>query len=216
MAQIYNLCIGFSLSVVLFLAPFSHAIEVDDYPIANEMLTSGYDDIGSQDCRSSGKAWFVNDSNNQALVISLYTDYHREKLIRFDPHGIPDIVFQSIDLYKRKTNHYERISREEEPNCLQQFLEVAARIPSNYFITKKGFTLGISTQEAIKYYGDPHNIKSTSEGKLLIWDFVGEHMLTKEKAKKYEVYAANSWGYHVKILFKKEKAIAIMMVNDFP
>lgn len=44
--------------------------------------------------------------------------------------------------------------------------------------------------------------------------FCRRSRITGLKAREGEVYAKNSFGYHVKILFYNEKAAAIIMTSD--
>jgi hypothetical protein len=71
-------------------------------------------------------------------------------------------------------------------------------------------------QKAIDYYGKPTRIETTSEGKLLLWDFTADPSIPGIKTKEGEIYAENSFGYHLKILFDNEKAAAIIMISDIP
>jgi hypothetical protein len=71
-------------------------------------------------------------------------------------------------------------------------------------------------QKAIEYYGTPTRVETTSEGKLLSWDFAGDPSIPGMKAKEGEGYVHNSLGYHLKILFDNEKASAIIMRSDIP
>jgi len=217
--KIYTLFIRLCLLIFLFSTPLLHAIEEDGYPIENYRLNKYYGLIGSEDCSSGDLAWFVNETGDQALVIMLDTDYHRSRSLHFNPGNIPKIIFDSIALGKRKSKYsgaYIPLSPEEQTGCLEHFLKIADRIPSQYFITNKGFRLGMQPQKAIDYYGRPTRIETTSEGKLLLWDFGADPSMPGTKTKEDEVYAENSFGYHIKILFDNEKAAAIIMESNVP
>jgi hypothetical protein len=219
MKPIYQACMRFCLSTLLLSAPLLHAIEEDSYPIENERLTKYYGGIGSQDCHSFNKAWFVNEAGDQALVIGLYTDYHKIRMLHFNPENIPDVVLKFIDLHYRKpknSGHWELLSANEKRQCMEHFLNNAESIPSHYFITTQGFTLGMSIQRAIKNYGNPHSVEITPEGKLLSWEFAADPSLEGRQPEKSEVYAENSFGYHLKILFINEKSTAIVMASLSP
>jgi hypothetical protein len=211
--------IGLSLLAFLLFAPFVHAMEEDGYPIENERLAKYYGPIGSQDCSSGDQAWFLNETRAQALIIMLYTDYHRIQSLHFNPGNIPQIIYESVALHKRKSKNsglWIQLPPDEKARCMEHFLEIAESIPSSYFMTNKGFRFGMTPQKAIEYYGNPTRIETTSEGKLLSWDFAGDPSIPGMKAKAGEVYVENSFGYHLKILFDNEKAAAIIMRSDVP
>jgi hypothetical protein len=211
--------IKLSLLAFLFFAPSVHGIEEDGYPIENYRLNKYYGFIGSGNCAAGDLAWFVNETKEQALVIMLYTDYHRVYSWHFNPKNIPKIIFNDIALHKSKSKYSGGLIPllpEEKTACLEHFLEIADRIPYPYFITNKGFRLGMPPQKAIDYYGKPTRIEMTSEGKLLLWDYAADPSMPGTKTKKGEVYAENSFGYHLKILFDNEKAAAIIMRSEIP
>lgn len=212
MRSTFYLLLGLILVAIPLSAPTLDAVEVDDHPITNDMLAEAYDSTESQDCHTWSERWFVSDSSDQALAMRVVTDHHRLRMVHFEVGNIPDLVIKTIDLYK----HRKPMPQNERPGCIQQLLETAQRIPSTHFITKKGLRLGMSSQEAVGRFGDPNKTGTTLEGELYIWDFVGEHALDYRKAEKPDVYAENSWGYHVKILFGKERAIVIILSDDIP
>jgi hypothetical protein len=184
---------SFSLLALLFFAPFAHALEEDRYPI--------------------------DEKGDQALVILLSTDYHRVQSWHFNPENIPDIVFNSIGFPQRKSKNsrgWIAISPEEKTSCLKHFLEIADRVPSRYFLTNKGFKLGMPPQKVTDYYGNPTRVETTSEGRLLSWDFAGDPSIPGLKANDGQAYFENTYGYHLKILFSNEKATAIIMRSDIP
>ena len=219
MTRMSHTIIKLCLPAFLFFTPFVPAMEEDGYPIENYRLNKYYGVIGSEDCASGDMAWFVNETGNQALIIMLYTDYHRIQSWHFNPEDMPDIIFNSIALPERKSKNsreWTPLSPEEKTSCLQHFLGIADRIPSRYFITNKGFRLGMPPQKAIDYYGNPTRVETTSEGKLLSWDFAGDPSIPGMKTKEGEAYVENSYGYHLKILFHSEKAAAIIMISNIP
>ena len=217
--RISNTGIGLGLLAFLFFAPFVQAIEEDGYPIENHRLKKYYGLIGSEDCGSGDQAWFVNETRNQALVIMLYTDYHRIQSLHFNPGNIPEIIFKAVALHKRESKYsglWIPLPPVEKARCMEHFLEIAESIPSRYFITNKGFRLGMPPQKAIEYYGNPTRVETTSEGNLLSWDFAGDPSIPGIKVKEGQVYVESSFGYHLKILFDNEKAAAIIMRSDIP
>jgi hypothetical protein len=146
-------------------------------------------------------------------MISKYIRWH------FNSENIPKIVFNSIDLHRRKSKYsglYIPMSPEEKTGCLAHFLEIADRIPSRYFVTNKGFTLDMPPQKFIDYYGNPTRVETTSEGQLLSWDFACGPSISGMKTEQGQTYVDNSFGYHLKILVDNEKAKAIMMMSDIP
>ena len=63
---------------------------------------------------------------------------------------------------------------------------------------------------------EPDAAETTPEGKPLSWDFAGDPSLTGMNAKEADVYAENSFGYRIIMLFDNEKAAAIIMESDIP
>lgn len=105
---------------------------------------------------------------------------------------------------------------EDTTGCLEHFLEIADRIPSRYFVTDKGFTLDMPPGKFIEHYGEPTRVETTSEGKLLSWDFAGDPSIPGLKTKDGRLHVENSFGFHLRILFDEEKAVAILMQSDIP
>jgi hypothetical protein len=197
----------------------SHAFIADDYPVTNDMLDEFYGHpIQCRGAASFDKAWFVNDTISQALVIELYTDYHRLQLIHFNIIQIPNIVFRSLELHSKADNQttYVFLNEKSKPDAVRCLIKAAKRISPNYFKTNKGFSLGMSSKNAVKFYGAPSTMQETNEGTLYSWDFLGDDMGYANKSDLPANYVVNSFGYHVKILFKNNKAVVIIMENDAP
>ena len=209
----------FCLAVLLFSASVLPAMEEDGYPIENYRLNKYYGPIEWEDCAAGDMAWFVNEAGDQALVMMLYTDYHRLYYWHFNPKDMPEVIFNSIGLPDRKSKNSPEwipLTPEEKTGCLEHFLQIADRLPSRYFITNKGFRLGMPPQKFIDYFGNPTGEETTSEGKLLSWDFTGDPSIPGMKTNQGQAYVENSYGYHLKILFDNEKAAAIIMLSDIP
>jgi hypothetical protein len=219
MTPICQVCIRVCLSILLFSVSILHAIEEDSYPIENERLTKYYGSIGSQDCNSFDIAWFVNNKKDQALVIWLHTDYHKIRSLHFNPGDIPDLVLKYIDLHYRNTENsglWKPLPLLEKRRCMEHFLENAESIPSRYFVTVQGFTLGMYSQDAIEHYGSPHSVETTPEDKIFSWEYAADPSLAGRQPEEGKAYAKNSFGYHIKILFENDKAVAIVMASLSP
>jgi hypothetical protein len=210
---------GLSFLAFLFLASVMHAMEEDGYPIENYRLDKFYGITGSEDCAAGDLAWFVDESGDQALVIGLHVDYHKIRFLHFNPENIPDVVLEFIDLHYRKPEHsgsWKLLAANEKRRCMEHFLDKAERIPSSYFVTIRGFALGMSAQEAEKHYGSPHSVETIPEGRILSWEFAGDPSLLGRRPNADQPYAENSFGYHIKILFEEDKAAAIVMASLSP
>ncbi len=212
---IYALCL---MTTVLCQTSDSYAFIADDYPVTNDMFRGFEHPIQCRSAASFDKAWFVNDTISQALVIELYTDYHRLQLIHFNTRQIPNIVFRSLELHSKTDNEatYSLLDDKSKPDAVNCFLKVAKRLSPNYFKTNKGFSLGMSSKKAVRLYGTPSAMQETNEGKLFSWDFVGDYMGDANKGDLPANYVVNSFGYHIKVLFKNDKAVVIIMENDTP
>ncbi|MBN2320402.1 MAG: hypothetical protein JXR49_15075 [Acidobacteria bacterium] len=182
-------------------------------------MLKGYGDPVKHDgIVSLDKVWFVNDRINQALIIKLHVDYHRTQLIHFDIRQMPSVVLDSLELHTRsKTGKgYELLDDNLKPGALFNFLEIAKRIAPKYFITNRGFSLGMSPDEAVELYGAPNAVRETKDGKLCVWDYTGELEMADKKKDSTVQYVADSLGHHIKILFQDGKAMVIIMLNDVP
>ena len=120
MKQIYQVRIHFCLWTLLFSAPLLQAVEEDSYPVENERLTKYYGGIGSRNCHSFNKAWFVNEKGDQALVIGLHAG-HKNRFLHFNPGNIPDVVLKFIDLHYRKqerSGYWKLLPLHEKRRCM--------------------------------------------------------------------------------------------------
>ena len=105
-------------------------------------------------------------------------------MLHFNPENIPNVVLKFIDLHYRKSGHWELLPANKKRQCIEHFLKNAETIPSRYFITTPGFTLGMSIQRAINNYGNPHTVETTPEGKLLSWEFAADPSLAGRQPKE--------------------------------
>lgn len=219
MKRMLPIVAGLFLPALLLSASLLPAMEEDGYPIENYRLNKFFGPIRWKDCGAGDMAWFENETGDQALVIMLYTDYDRVYYWHFNPRDMPEIIFNSIGLPDKKSKNSREwipLSPEEKTECLEHFLKTADRIPSRYFISNKGFRLGMPPQKVIDYYGNPTRTETTSEGKLLSWDFAADPSVPGVKTKEGLPYIENSFGFHLKILFDNKKATAIIMISDIP
>ena len=213
------LIIAFCLIAAVFCrASDGNSIIADDYPVTDDMLKGYGDPVKHNGVVSFDRVWFVNDRINQALIVKLHVDYHRTQFIHFDTRQIPSVVLDFLELHTKSKSGkgYELLGEELKPRALVDFLEGAKRIAPKYFITNKGFSPGMSPGKAVELYGDPTAIEETKEGKLYIWDYMGELAPADKKKDPTAGYVADSFGQHIKILFQDDIAVAVIIWNDGP
>ena len=203
----------------LFLLSTAFAFITDDYPITEDMLRQTQRSIEYKNWGSYDRAWFANDKHKQALIIDIYTDYYKGQIIHCYTDNIPNLVYTSLELHGKKEDNeleYDLLDDKFKPEAVNHFLKYAQRISSQYFKTHKGYSLGMSSKKAVRLYGKPTGIQETRDGKLFTWDYVGDFMGDIRKSELPKDYAVDSFGYHVKVLFKNDKAVVIIMGNDNP
>ena len=206
------------ITAVFCRASDDNALIADGYPVTDDMLKGYGDPVKHNSVFSFDKVWFVNDRINQALIIKLHVDYHRTQFVHFDTRQIPSVVLDFLELHtKSKTGKgYELMDEQLKPRALIDFLEGAKRIAPKYFVTNKGFSPGMSPDKAEELYGPPTSVEETKEGKLYIWDYMGELAPADKKKDPTARYVADSFGQHIKVLFQADKAIAVIIWNDGP
>ena len=74
----------------------------------------------------------------------------------------------------------------------------------------------MSPDKAEELYGPPTSVEETKEGKLYIWDYMGELAPADKKKDPSAKYVADSFGQHIKVLFQADKAVAVIIWNDGP
>ncbi len=147
---------------------------VDDFPVTDKMLRGKTEiSIKSGLCFSWGQAWFSNDTLNQILVFELYTDGHRMVIYHCYNNAIPNDLIRQIDL---NSAGGDLASEKQKQKDFKGFIKQSIKINSSYFVTDKGFKLGIAKQKAIDQYGNPDTSTIDNGIEKLEWDFVGDQI----------------------------------------
>ena len=191
---------------------------VDDYPVTNTMLadkTSNNSSYKKQSGQtySSDKAWFGNDTLKQTLVFELYTDYHRMVTYHFYNNDIPTDLINRMELH---IDGGELASEKQKLKDFNGFLNQTTKINSTYFITDKGFRLGVTIQKAIDTYGNPDE-KSIRNGiEKFEWSFIGDTFYDSKAKLKVKPLAKESFGHQIVMYFRNGKLIGHILHNDIP
>ena len=186
---------------------------VDDYPVTNEILGPNAHSRKSGEVIDGEGAWFTNDTLKQTLVFVLYTDYHRLVTYHFLNHDIPLGIIKRMELL---TDNYDLAADKLKQKHFRGFIEQAAKIGRQYFVTNKKFRLGDSKDKALKVYGKPAKI-SVDEGiEQYEWDFTGDILYDGKEKLKRNILAKDSFGHQTTMFFRNSKLIGLIFHNDIP
>lgn len=190
---------------------------VDDYPVTDEMLADKTSDNSSQKKQSRqtfsyDKVWLSNDTLKQTLVFELYTDYNRLVTYHFFSNDIPTDIVNRLELYIEGS---EIASDKQKLNELGGFPKKTTKITSSYFITDKGFRLGITKQKAIETYGNPDKQTLTNGIEKIEWLFVGDHTYDNKTDLKGKPVADNSFGHQIVMYFRHGKLIGQILFMTY-
>ena len=191
---------------------------VDDYSVTNAMLVDKKSNNSSYKKQSGqtysfDKAWFTNDTLNQAIVFELYTDYHRLVTYHFYNNDIPAELIDRMELH---VNGGELATKSQKLKDFHGFLNQATRIDSSYFVTNKGFRLGDTKQKATKSLGNPDKKSMNGGVERLEWAFIGDELYDGKSDLKGKPLAKDSFGHQVVMYFKDGKLVGLILYNDIP
>lgn len=208
---------SFHRQPTLVLVDTTKKIEVDDYPVTNEMFGADVKqngrEIKSGEVYSGDKVWFTNQSLNQTLVFELYTDDFRNAIFHFLNNDVPKDLIKEMEL-----SNAERFPAAEnlKVKYFKGFIKKALPIKAWYFKTKKGFALGDPKDNVIKKYGKPDKVSITDGIERCEWDFEGDDENDTKTSSNGKPLARGSYGYQVIMFFRNNKIIGIILHNDIP
>jgi len=161
-------------------------------------------------------ASFVSPSGKEAIIFSMYTDYHREHTYHFYTNEIPQLIVSKMGL------NYENGDLVDDDTLKSQIiattLTIADSIPQRYFQSNFGFSLGDSPDKAKKLYGNPHRTKRIGRQLFEYWSFQGLDFLANADppVKPDSHRKFYGWGFSVAIEFIHQKAVAIIFSEGIP
>ena len=212
------------LLVVVLLSAFTDDdvcaqkfITTDQFPISDNML--GTD--ANQDGRAIKKGtvvsldnvWFGNRVLKQTLIVQLYTDNFRNAFYLLKNNDVPPTLLSNLGLVNEDG---DPAPAQDKKKYVADFIKAARETSVHYFKTKKGFKLGDSVNKALNIYGSPAH-RSVSNGLAVYeWDFEGDDEGTNTPHQKNTIIARDSYGYHVKMYFRKSILIGLILYNDIP
>ncbi len=182
----------------------------------NIVIIDGYvneDVLKSGILFSFDKVWFKNDSIKQAIVIDLYTDFHRLNIFNFSTDDIPTDIINSIELNTSDGNLATYSQKKQE---FKDFLDQSLELQTNYFTSNKGFSLGDSKEKILPFYSEPDSIRFENSIEIYIWSFVGDLLYNETQNLNSKPIAKDSYGNTTKLYFKENKLIAVLIHNDIP
>ena len=143
----------------------------DGFPVTDEMFGP---DINGREIVSGGitsvdKVWFSNDTLKQSLVIELYKDNLRTESFLFYSGDIPEGMLRKMAF--PKVGLAELAGMAQKRSYFEGFIQQARQIRANYFVTNKGFRLGMGEEEVTKVYGRPGKISKERGMQVWQWRF---------------------------------------------
>lgn len=160
--------------------------------------------------------WFVSDTLQQTLIISIATDLYRMKMFVFSWKECPDTLLQEVNIYHNDEMVSSIANTQEVKKVLPWFIEAAAKMPSRFFTTERGLQLGDCKEEALAIYGKPHELHRMGSIDQLVWKYEGYMDGANEKLSRRQPVANDSYGHTVTMYFRNNRLIALSIFNDIP
>ncbi len=194
------------------------SITGDDYPITDEMIKSvtgnSFYRLKSGNTFAGDKVWFRNDSLGQVIMIELYTDMHRFVTCHFYADDIPEEVMERIDL---QTESGDVASDDQKRKDFPGFVKQAKATEASYFTSKKGFQLGTELRQKVEaIYGKPDQRILLNDREILEWEFQGDQLYDGTTPLNGKPLLRNSYGYKVMMVFRDNRIVAQVIVNEIP
>ncbi len=188
---------------------------VDDYPFTDDMLRENKYNLSSGNLSSFEQMWFINDSLQQLIIISIGTDYFRMGVSHcYTKDALKLIEYLNIYFQNKEGN---AATKKEIEHAFDGFLKQTKRIGSENFITNKGIKLGDSLQKILNIYGLPDSSSAKNSIDRYQWTYNGDtHVYWDTTLPTERPVAKNSFGHSVVMLFKDDKLIAQILLNDIP
>jgi hypothetical protein len=186
----------------------------DDYPVSNNMFVGNYEERNSGEITSFDKAWFTNDTLKQTLVFELYTDYFRCEIFHFYNNDIPDDLIKIMELNVANGTG-DTATELQKKKYFKEFLSSSKKINKSYFITNKGLKLGDHKNKAVLIYGKPDKSFISKGIEKYEWNFEGDEPEIANKTTTTKPLA-EGFGYRVRMFFKNDKLIAMILNNYIP
>lgn len=191
---------------------------VDDYPVSDDMFENKNPDnsarrIKSGDVYALDQLWFGNNKIRQVLVVELATDYWRNIFYHFYKDDIPTPLIEQMGL---NLESGDTATTQQKINAFDGLVKQSQEVGEKFFTTKKGFKLGDDKQKAISVYGDPHQVTRAGNIEILDWRFFGDQQEISKEEYNGKRIAKGSYGHEVRMFFKGDKLIAMIIHNDIP
>lgn len=207
--------------ILLFLTAFAFAQNTesihipDDFPVTDDILAANRKTVQIEDLFLDEYVFFQNKALGQTLAFYLATDYHRYTTYLFYNSKTTDEIFARLDFHKISG---DPINAKERNETIQQFVMKAPEISSKYFTSYKGIALGDSKEKVLINYPYEPTITSSIDGvETYHWQFEGDFAISEGWAvDKDKPMAQNSFGHNVTMVFKNDKLIVMILVNEIP
>ena len=195
-------------------------IEVDGYPITNDMLreqSNGESFIKkySEDLSSFDHAWFRDEKSEQVLIIALATDYHRLATFHFYTKSIPKDLLEKMEIHKNGGQEIATV--EEKAQNIQGFIKQSKVIDEKYLKSNKGIQLGCNIDRVKINYSNPNKTFIKDGFDILEWYFYGDQNYDLDKAKtEGKPLAESSFGYKIVVYVKNKKVVGYALHDEVP
>lgn len=188
---------------------------VDDYPITEEMLRENKYNLSSGDLTNFEQLWFINDSLQQLIIITIGTDYYRMGVSHFYIHDALQLMDQLNLNFQNKAHN--AATKKEIAKDWDGFVKQAKNTASAYFTSNKDIKLGDSLQKIIRIYGLADSTSTKNGITRCQWTYNGDTPVDWDSTLPAErPIAKNSFGHGIVMLFKDDKLVAQVLFNDIP
>lgn len=204
---------------VLLLLSFTtdNYIIPDDYPVSNKMLKDFHGEKNVDGVYSFSKAWFKNNDLKEALIIDLYTDYHRLAIYHCKTDFLLNDLIKNVELHSEVNNNsYDLADEDKKLQVFKTFFDKAQQIDKSYFTTKQGLKLGLDKNVILKKYSKPDSISTIDNIEKIEWNYKGDYYLEETGESPTGIIAKDSFGYQMIMYFKNDKLVGLIIKNDIP
>ncbi len=165
-------------------------------------------------CMVVGYCFFKEEKSDQVIAVQQGCSCFGGKLpsiILFNKKEVPEKI---IDDYKDRSDEKDQ---EKTPlQYVQEKIDNAAVVEKKYLSTKKGLDVGMSVDDVIKIYGDPHEKEVVSEEpvKVLVykWKVLGKiHEKSLKDDPEKKICPEIEVGFDVSVTFEDGKVKLIHM-----
>lgn len=201
------------------ISSYERLFVADDYILTDNMLKVSKKLKDGKKTIYCNIAWFSNKELNQVLAIELGTDNFQHIIYHFKKSGLNTEIIQALNMFESLDDKnyamIEDIDRKKQ--YIEEYIVLSMEIEKEYFVTKKGITLGDSKRDIEKYYGLPNSVSSSGLLKRYEWRFIGQESQQDEYMLEVDIIAENSFGHEATMFFNERNRLeSLMLFNPIP